>query len=145
MVTIGNLSISIITLVILGIFAFSIERKGWVSRWTVIANFVLLSGTIFPSFAGTLFEDSIFIGIQEFPAVLQYYFYGLVIAAVLTALSYFNKINLPQAFTRLIFWLYSSKSILGIMIAAMLGAFDWWFAFSLVIWGVAVYKLGHAL
>jgi len=48
---IGQLTISVIAIGILTLFAFVIERRGYVSRWTVIGNFVLLSGVIFPEFA----------------------------------------------------------------------------------------------
>ena len=62
---------------------------------------------------------------------------------MLVFLSYFNRIEIPKWLKKLIFLLYSSKSVLGILIAAIFRMFDQWFAFSIAIWAIACYKLGH--
>jgi len=81
--------------------------------------------------------------IYLFPELLRNYLYGLPVAAVLVFLSYFNRIEIPKWLKKLIFLLYSSKSVLGILIAAIFRMFDQWFAFSIAIWAIACYKLGH--
>jgi hypothetical protein len=140
---IGNLSLDLLTLVIIGVFAFVIERKGWVARWTVIVNGVLLSGSIFPNLAGSILPARILPPITTFPELLQWWMWGSLIAAVAFALDYFNKLNIPKTIKQWIYRVYSSKTVFGILLAAIFNIFDFWWLFVIGVWIFACYKLKH--
>jgi len=140
---IGNLNLDLLTLVIIGVFAFWIERKGWVARWTVIANGVLLSGSLFPTLAGSLLPTRILPPITSFPDLLQWWMWGSLIAAVAFALDYFDKLDIPSEIKKWIFRVYSSKTVFGILLAAIFNIFDYWWLFVIGVWIFACYKLKH--
>ncbi len=141
---IGNLNLDLLTLVIIGAFAFWIERKGWVARWTVIANGVLLSGSLFPNLAGSILPSTILpTPISLFPVPLQWWMWGSLVAAIAFALDYANKLDISQDIKKFIYVTYSSKTVFGILLAAIVNRFDLGWVFVLVVWIFAVYKLKH--
>lgn len=140
---IGNLNLDLLTLVIIGVFAFWIERKGWVARWTVIVNGALLSGSLFPNFAGTILPTQIIPAVSTFPEPLQWWMWGSLVAAIAFVFDYANKLDVHKNIKKFIYVTYSSKTVFGILLAAVVNQFDFWWVFVLVVWIFAVYKLKH--
>ena len=141
---IGSLNLDWLTLIIIGVLAFWVERRGWVARWTIIANAVLLSGTLFPALAGSIFPSKILpAAISSFPDLLQWWMWGILIVAVAVMLDYFKKLDIPQDVKKWIFRIYSSKTVLGVLLATAFNVITLWFLFVIGIWIFACYKMQH--
>lgn len=115
-------------LILLMIMAFGVESR-FSQRMTIAANAVILWSIFWASFTffGTLFF---------------YWFLGSIIAAVISVVSYF-KFHLPSKVHDIFYALYSSKTILGVVLATAFGLTSVFFIFVIIIWFLSVYYLGH--
>ena len=119
------------TILMLGLLAFLVEKR-FSGRWTIVANSVIVYLSIFPLIA-------------VIPDYLQAWTMGGLIAGVLCALSYLRKEQLYPPISRLFYWLYSSKTVLGVYLAYTIGYPYLSLAFAIVIWIIALTKLKHAV
>lgn len=118
-------------LLLLAGMAFFVE-KHYTARWTVAANGVILV-TSFGII--TLFDGSLF----------SWYLIGSVVASIITVISYVKDIGLFEGLYKILHLFYSSKTILGVVIAAMFGILSLVFIPILIIWGIAIYYFGHSI
>ena len=145
-----TLTLDLLSFLIIGYFAFKVERQGWVKYSTVITNFILLSGTIFP-FLGKFLPASIInppMPINQYPDYLQAWLYGFIIATIVALLILNRKIPSKQWLRNGFYWVYSSKTLFGILLAVLINPIfpnslqlSW--AIVLAIWIFAVVKLKH--
>lgn len=140
---IGLLNLDVLTLGIIGIFAFWIERRGWVARWTIIVNGALLSGSLFPTIAGSILPTQIIPAVSSFPELLQWWMWGSLVAAVVFLIDYAKKIKIDDNIKKFSYIVYSSKTVFGILLAAITNLFDYWLVFVLLVWIFAIYQLKH--
>jgi hypothetical protein len=126
------LSVDPLTLMLVAGLAFGVE-KFYTCRWTIVANMVIIWTTIG-------------LGVFEMGIWFIVWAIGLVAASGISIASYFLKDSLPGFFYDITHALYSSKTVLGMLIAATLGAiysFELAVILILIIWAVAVLIFRH--
>src|SRR3989338_2507731 len=116
-------NVDILILLLLAGLGFVVE-KHYIQRWTVAANAVILWST----FGAYLF---IIDGILAAWVVIS------AVAAIVAVASYIYEFALP--FHQLFHIFYSSKTVLGVLLAAAIGFLEIAPLFIIAIWGVSVY------
>ncbi len=123
--------IEIPALLLLAGMAFFVEKQ-YTARWTVAANGVILLTTFG---IGSLFVNDIF----------SWYLIGGAVASIITVVSYIKGISLFEEIHIIFHLLYSSKTVLGVVIAAMLNILSIAIIPIAIIWAIAIHYFGHPL
>lgn len=126
----GNLeSLGFLGILLLACLAFIVE-KNYTQRWTVVANaFIII----------TIFGINIF----TTEPIISIWIIGSIIAAIVAALSYIYTKSLPRFIHEIFFLFYSSKTVLGIVLAMTLGHLFLIIIFIPLIWYISCRYLGH--
>jgi len=120
----------LVIMVVLGL-AFGVE-KYYTQRWTIIANMTIIWSTL---------GLSVFFMEQWFVI----WAVGFIVASLIAVLSYLYKDSMPGFFYDISHALYSSKTVLGVLIAGIFGIGSLIpTAFIVgIIWAIAVYFFRH--
>ena len=147
-----TLTLDLLSFLIIGYFAFFVERQGWVKYSTVITNFVLMSGTIFPFLVGLIPQSIISppLPINQYPQYLQLWLYGFIVATLLAFLIIKGKMKTTPLLRDSLYLLYSSKTLFGVLLAVLINPYfpnslQYSLAIVLGVWAFAVIKLNHKL
>ena len=121
--------IGILGILLLTYLAFA-QEKHYSQRGTVVANAVIIwvSGLV----------------VAGMPDIFMYWAYGSIIAAIIAGLSYFYKVSLFTELHKLFYYLYSSKTVLAVIIAAIVGFLELSIPLAVVVWYTGIRYFGHS-
>jgi hypothetical protein len=85
------------------------------------------------------------LAVFDFGQIFTFWALGSIIADILAIVSYIYNFSLDSAIYGIFYIFYSSKTVLGVILAATIGFLQLAVIFVPVIWAGAVYFLDHKL
>ncbi len=122
-------NIDILVLLLLAGLAFFVE-KYYVQRWTVAANAIILWSTFGAYLSNINGYLAIWIVIS-------------IVAAAVAVATYIYQITLPIHDFFFIF--YSSKTVLGVLLATAIGFLEFALIFIIAIWAISIHFFNHPI
>lgn len=122
------MEVEISTLILLGVFAFVVEKK-YTSRLTIFVNAIVVA---------------FIVGLEIFSmqTILHYWAIGLILAGGISIISYVTGFSLGPV-NEIFYAVFGSKTVLGVLIGVALGYLILSFPLIIIFWYISIKYFGH--